>query len=108
MIEHNPRVVAIDGLGSQPPRPGDPFMIRCNIPGGRLMAEQYLLLDALATRHMHGSLRITARYNLQLHGILAEDVQSTVKRLALELRSLLRASDAAGRPIMACPAPAVG
>jgi len=107
MVDHNPRAVAIDDMGSPPPRPGDPFMIRCNIPGGRLTAEQYLLLDALATRHMHGSLRITARYNLQLHGVLVQDVQSTVERLTLELRPLLHASAAAGRPIMACPAPAV-
>jgi sulfite reductase (ferredoxin) len=110
MVDHTPRAAAaaLDNLGSQPPRPGDPFMIRCNIPGGRLTAEQYLLLDELATSHMHGSLRITARYNLQLHGVLADDVQSTVRRLALQLRPLLRASDAAGRPIMACPTPAVG
>ena len=80
-------------------------MIRCNIPGGRLTAEQYLLLDKVATRYMHGSLRITARYNLQLHGALEGDHQDTLDRLAGELKPLLGGSDAVGRPIMCCPAP---
>jgi sulfite reductase (ferredoxin) len=85
---------------------GEPFMIRCNIPGGRLTAEQYLLLDEVAIRHLHGSLRITARYNLQLHGALAEGHQDTIERLAVELQPLLSGGDAVvGRPIMCCPAP---
>jgi sulfite reductase (ferredoxin) len=85
----------------------EPFMIRCNIPSGRLTAAQYLLLDELATRHMHGSLRITARYNMQLHGTLAQDRRDIIDRLAVELRPLLHGGAAVGRPIMCCPAPAV-
>ena len=75
---------------------GEPFMVRCNIPSGRLTAAQYLLLDELVTRHMHGSLRITARYNMQLHGTLAEDRRGAIDRLAVELRPLLRGGDAVG------------
>src|SRR5919106_324973 len=94
-----------DDQGPRQRRAEGPFMIRCNIPSGRLTAEQYLLLDEVATRHMHGSLRITARYNVQLHGALAANHQDTIERLAVELSPLLRGGDAVGRPIMCCPAP---
>jgi sulfite reductase (ferredoxin) len=83
-----------------------PFMVRCNIPGGRLTAEQYLLLDQVAAQQMRGSLRITTRYNLQLHGVLTGELEATIAALAAALKPLLRASDAVGRPIMSCPAPA--
>jgi sulfite reductase (ferredoxin) len=96
-----------DDQGPRQRQAEDPFMIRCNIPSGRLRAEQYLLLDEVATRHMHGSLRITARYNVQLHGALAANQQDTIERLAVELSPLLRGGDAVGRPIMCCPAPPI-
>jgi sulfite reductase (ferredoxin) len=105
MADDNPRAALSDGQESQQPRSGDPFMVRCNIPSGCLTAGQYLLLDGVATRHMQGSLRITARYNLQLHGTLPGDRRDTIERLAVELRPLLRGGDAVGRPIMCCPAP---
>jgi sulfite reductase (ferredoxin) len=93
--------------GKTLPRPaGEPFMIRCNIPGGRLTAAQYLLLDEVATRDMHGSLRITARYNVQLHGTLADDRHETIAHLTMALRPLVCRGDAVGRPLMCCPAPA--
>src|ERR1700744_2387193 len=46
------------------------FMVRVRIPGGRLTAEQYLALDALAGRHADGSLRITTRQSIQFHGVV--------------------------------------
>src|SRR5213080_5217789 len=46
------------------------FMVRVRIPGGRLTAEQYLALDALADSHANGTLRITTRQSIQYHGIV--------------------------------------
>jgi sulfite reductase (ferredoxin) len=106
MLDDRPRPGLSDNGTPQQHQPGEPFMIRCNIPAGRLTAEQYLLLDEVATRYMHGSLRITARYNLQLHGGLAGSPPDTLDRLARELKPLLSGGDAVGRPIMCCPAPA--
>src|SRR5438309_10731828 len=40
------------------------FMVRVRIPGGRLAAEQYLALDALADRYADGSLPIPTRQTL--------------------------------------------
>jgi sulfite reductase (ferredoxin) len=105
MVDDHHRPAFADDREPQQSQAGDPFMIRCNIPGGRLTAEQYLLLDKVATRYMQGSLRITARYNLQLHGALPEDRHDTIGRLAVELKPLLSGGDAVGRPIMCCPAP---
>jgi sulfite reductase (ferredoxin) len=107
-VDGEPQRAVSSGQEAPQEPSGEPFMIRCNIPGGRLTAEQYLLLDDIATRHMHGSLRITARYNLQLHGTLRAGRQATIERLAGELAPLLNASGAVGRPIMYCPAPVTG
>src|SRR5881397_705213 len=41
------------------------FMVRVRIPGGRLTADQYSALDALADRYANGSLRITTRQSIQ-------------------------------------------
>src|SRR5258705_5743568 len=46
------------------------FMVRVRIPGGRLTADQYIALDALADRYANGSLRITTRQSIQLHGVV--------------------------------------
>jgi sulfite reductase (ferredoxin) len=107
MADTHPGLALIDDQEPRHRQAAEPFMIRCNIPSGRLTAEQYLLLDEVATRHMHGSLRITARYNVQLHGALAGNLQDTIEHLAVQLRPLLHGGDAVGRPIMCCPAPAV-
>src|SRR6516225_9098689 len=40
------------------------FMVRVRIPGGRLKAEQYLRLDAIADSWADGSLRITTRQSI--------------------------------------------
>src|SRR2546430_8596530 len=46
------------------------FMVRCKIPGGRLLAHQYLAVDDLAEQYGNGTLRFTSRQGIQLHGIL--------------------------------------
>jgi len=44
------------------------FMVRCKIPGGRVSADQYLVVDDLASKYGSGTLRITTRQGFQLHG----------------------------------------
>ncbi len=55
------------------------FMLRGRIPGGRLTADQYLAWDELATQYGGGSLRITTRQALQLHGVLKGDLKATIQ-----------------------------
>src|SRR6266851_8362778 len=54
------------------------FMVRCKIPGGRVTAEQYLALDALADRYGNGTLRITSRQGIQFHVILKSGLKATI------------------------------
>src|SRR5579885_3667841 len=54
------------------------FMVRCKIPGGRMTADQYLALDALAGAHGNGTLRFTTRQGVQFHGVLKTRLKDTI------------------------------
>ncbi|TFE65496.1 sulfite reductase subunit beta [Methylacidiphilum sp. Yel] len=46
------------------------FMVRTKCPGGALTASQYLSLDKLSDSVGNGTLRITTRQGIQLHGVV--------------------------------------
>ena len=46
------------------------FMIRLRLPGGFLTAEQYESLHHIAGKYSTGTIKITTRQTIQLHGIL--------------------------------------
>ncbi|QSR88500.1 NADPH-dependent assimilatory sulfite reductase hemoprotein subunit [Methylacidiphilum caldifontis] len=46
------------------------FMVRTKCPGGALSASQYLSLDKLSDAVGNGTLRITTRQGIQLHGVV--------------------------------------
>jgi sulfite reductase (ferredoxin) len=80
------------------------FMLRTRVPGGVLTARQYLAEDELAQRFGNGSLRITTRQGLQLHGLLKGDLRRVVHELTDVLLSSLAACGDVNRNVMACPA----
>lgn len=80
-------------------------MVRSRIPGGALTAEQYLTEDELAGRFGNGTLRITTRQGLQLHGVLKGDLHETIHAINASLLSTLAACGDVNRNVMACPAP---
>lgn len=82
------------------------FMVRSRIPGGRLTAEQYLVHDELARRYGNGTLRLTTRQGIQLHGVLKGDLRATIASINEALLSTLAACGDVNRNVMACPAPA--
>src|SRR5262245_12643360 len=84
------------------------FMVRCKIPGGRLTAEQYLGVDALAGQHANGTLRFTSRQGIQLHGVLKRDLKTTIAGINATLLTTLGACGDVNRNVMACPAPLRG
>src|SRR5207245_4672780 len=45
------------------------FMVRCKIPGGKLTAAQYLVMDRIAEQYANATLRITSRQGFQIHGV---------------------------------------
>src|SRR5262249_5105185 len=56
------------------------FMVRVRMPGGKITAEQYRTVDHLANTVGNGTLRITTRQEFQLHGVLKEDLPTTLRR----------------------------
>src|SRR5947209_4556339 len=81
------------------------FMVRCKIPGGRLTAEQYLALDRLAGEYANGTLRITTRQGIQLHGVVKENLKATIASINESLLTTLGACGDVERNVMAPPAP---
>src|SRR5438105_8212741 len=81
------------------------FMVRVRIPGGRLTAEQYLALDALADRHANGTLRITTRQSIQFHGIVKSGLKAAIAEINGALLTTLAACGDVVRTVTTVPAP---
>lgn len=81
------------------------FMVRTAIPAGVLDAVQYLALDALGRDFADGSLRVTTRQGIQLHGVLKGDLKRAISRINHTLLTTLSACGDVERNVMCCPAP---
>src|ERR1700730_6882210 len=57
------------------------FMIRVRIPGGVLTPAQWLALDQVARDYGNGSMRMTTRQTVQLHGVIKSNLKSTMKTI---------------------------
>lgn len=91
-------------------RRGDPsnppvLMLRGRIPGGRLRASQYLAWDSLASAYGDGSLRLTTRQSLELHGVLKGDVKAALKGLHAALQTTQGACGDVVRNVTQAPNP---
>lgn len=82
------------------------FMIRSKLPGGRLTAAQYLTHDELAGRHGNGTLRITARQDFQLHGVIKRQLAPTLRAINGALVTTFGACGDVVRNVTCCPVPA--
>ncbi len=81
------------------------FMIRVRVVGGRLTDGQYLACDRLARTVGNGTLRITTRQEFQLHGVLKQDLRTTIRTINETLLSTLAACGDVERNVLCCPAP---
>ncbi|MEM8932751.1 MAG: NADPH-dependent assimilatory sulfite reductase hemoprotein subunit, partial [Acidobacteriota bacterium] len=84
------------------------YMIRVAIPGGAMTAEQYLALDALATAHSDGSVRLTTRQAVQFHGTRMDGLRPTLQTIHESLLTTFAACGDVRRNVMACTAPLPG
>lgn len=80
-------------------------MVRASIPGGRLSAEQYLVMDGLADEVGNGTLRITTRQGIQYHFARKGDLRTLIGTLNANLITTLAACGDVVRNLMCCPAP---
>jgi len=81
------------------------FMIRSKIPGGVLTADQYLAHDRFATEYANGTLRLTTRQDIQLHGVLKQSLKAILQGLHETGVTSFGACGDVERNVMCCPAP---
>lgn len=81
------------------------LMVRARLPGGRLTADQYLALDAIAGRYANGGLRVTSRQSIQFHGVLKRDIGRHIAEMNAALVTTLGACGDVVRNVVTAPAP---
>ena len=76
------------------------FMIRVRVPGGVLDAGQWLALDQVARDYGNGSMRLTTRQTVQLHGIIKSNLKATLKQIDAVLLNSIAACGDVNRNVM--------
>ncbi|MCB1553626.1 MAG: assimilatory sulfite reductase (NADPH) hemoprotein subunit [Xanthomonadales bacterium] len=80
--------------------PAYSFMIRTRTPGGIVSPQQWLKLDAIATRFANRSLRITTRQAFQFHGVVKRELKSTMQAINAAVIDTLAACGDVNRNVM--------
>jgi len=80
-------------------------MIRTKCPGGFLPADFYLAVDELTDRLGNGSIRVTTRGALQLHGVRKANLWEVIHEMNEHLGSTLAACGDVNRNVVATPFP---
>lgn len=81
------------------------FMVRTRIPAGRLTAQQYLAMEAVADKYANGTLRITTRQVFQFHVIVKHNLKQSIAEINHALLSTQSACGDVVRNITTSPAP---
>ncbi len=70
------------------------YMIRLRLPGGFLTPQQWIGLHHIAGEHSTGTIKITTRQTVQLHGILKSHIKPTIQSFnTLHLDSIAACGD---------------
>ena len=59
------------------------YMVRLRLPGGLLTSQQWMGLDQIAGEYSTGTIKITTRQTVQLHGVIKSHVKPTVQAFNL-------------------------
>lgn len=81
------------------------FMIRNRIPGGKITADQFLGELDIADQFGDGTIRITTRQGIQLHGVVKGNLWNTIHRINQIKLSTQSACGDVERNVVCCPAP---
>lgn len=81
------------------------FMVRNRIPGGKMTAPQFLGELDIADELGSGTIRITTRQSIQLHGVVKNDLWETIHRINEIRLSTQSACGDVTRNVCCCPAP---
>lgn len=70
------------------------FMIRLRIPGGVITSLQWQVIDKVSNLYGTGTIKITTRQTVQLHGLLKHELKSTIQEFLLgELDAIAACGD---------------
>ncbi len=81
------------------------FMIRVRIPGGVLTPAQWLILDRIGRDYANGSMRITTRQTIQLHGVIKSNLKAAMHDIDAALLTTIAACGDVNRNVMCNPNP---
>jgi sulfite reductase (NADPH) hemoprotein beta-component len=76
------------------------FMVRVRISGGVLTPEQFMALERIARLYANGSMRITTRQTIQLHGIIKFNLKETLQAIDKVLLSTIAACGDVNRNVI--------
>jgi sulfite reductase (NADPH) hemoprotein beta-component len=76
------------------------FMIRVRIPGGVLTPAQWLAIDQVARDYGNGSMRLTTRQTVQLHGVIKSNLKTALKAIDAALLNSIAACGDVNRNVM--------
>jgi sulfite reductase (NADPH) hemoprotein beta-component len=85
--------------------PAYSFMLRTRLPGGVVSPQQWLKLDAIATRYGNGGLRLTTRQAFQFHGVIKHELKTTLQAINASLIDTLAACGDVNRNVMVAANP---
>lgn len=85
--------------------PAYSFMVRVRVPGGVCTTAQWLGLDELATSRASGSLRLTTRQAIQLHGVIKGNLKPAIQGINRSLLDTLAACGDVNRNVMSSVMP---
>ena len=81
------------------------FMLRVRVSGGVLTWEQWLALDRVARDYGNGTMRLTTRQTVQLHGVIKSNLKATLKGIDTALLNTIAACGDVNRNVMCNPNP---
>jgi sulfite reductase (NADPH) hemoprotein beta-component len=81
------------------------FMIRVRIPGGVLTPAQWLALDEIGRNYANGTMRITTRQTIQLHGVIKSNLKETMRQIDRALLTTIAACGDVNRNVICNPNP---
>src|SRR5437764_439352 len=81
------------------------FMIRVRFPGGICTPAQWRTLQRIARDYGNGTVRLTTRQSVQLHGVIKTNLQSTLQAIDSVLLNSIAACGDVNRNVMCNPNP---
>jgi sulfite reductase (NADPH) hemoprotein beta-component len=81
------------------------FMLRVRISGGVLTPAQWLALDRVSRDYGNGTMRLTTRQTVQLHGVIKSNLKTTLKAIDMALLNTIAACGDVNRNVMCNPNP---